>query len=243
MFWLSYYTIGLQLQPHNFNNENLPYNPVRSPDPSLSAHTEVSSSLFLLTSTQLPQHQITLSAWSVIHSLPDHPDHLFMCRFVSDCYPAITHCQKRPENYTSFAILIWIMYYPCVCVRVCVVSRFGCEGSSGRMLMDIYLPLSPDRGSFCGNHWLWCFCITRGHAGRSTAWTLKSLVGSPEGLWSHSTGNKGRLLRSQSIRFYFCLIFSFWLNPVAHFIAQYLERNWILLCPVVKNDSKPFTVL
>lgn len=123
--WISYCTMGLQLQPHNFTKVKLPCNPVRSPTPSLSVHTEVFGSLFLLTSTQLPQHQIMLSAWSVVHSLPDHPDHLFMGRFVSDCYPAITHCQKRPENYTSFAILIWIMHYFCVrgCACVCVWSH------------------------------------------------------------------------------------------------------------------------
>lgn len=76
------------------------------------------------TSTQLPLHQIS--------SAPqDRTGHLFMCRFVSDCCFAITHCQMQPQHYTSFATLIWIMYHSSVqgCgSRARVVSQFGTRG-------------------------------------------------------------------------------------------------------------------
>lgn len=76
------------------------------------------------TSTQLPLHQIS--------SAPqDRAGHLFMCRFVSDCCFAITHCQGRPRRYTSFATLIWIMYHSSVqgCgSRARVVSQFRTRG-------------------------------------------------------------------------------------------------------------------
>lgn len=76
------------------------------------------------TSTQLPLHQIS--------SAPqDRTGHLFMCRFVSDCCFAITHCQRQLQHYTSFATLIWIMHHSSVqgCgSQARVVSQFRTWG-------------------------------------------------------------------------------------------------------------------
>lgn len=84
--------------------------------PSLATHTHthaqqsLSYDINAITPTQhhllhLPSYRCH-DAWSVIHSTHDNHAHLFMCRFVSGWSSIITHCR----NYTSFVILLWIMY-------------------------------------------------------------------------------------------------------------------------------------
>lgn len=108
-----------QPQSRSLNEERLRRDPVKSPAP-----TQRTNSQQPRTSTQLPLHQIS--------SAPqDRAGHLFMCRFVSDCCFAITHCQGQPQRYTSFATLIWIMYHSSVqgCgSRARVVSQFRTRG-------------------------------------------------------------------------------------------------------------------
>ena len=79
-------------------------------------------------------------ACSVIHSIHDNCDHLFICRFVSDCSSIIKHCQLAPPE--PYIICCISMNYVLVsCLRpsmcVCVGSQAGNVDYSRGMLMDI----------------------------------------------------------------------------------------------------------
>ena len=93
-------------------------------------------------------------ARSIVHSIHDNPDTSFRCRSVWHWSSIITDCQKHPENYTSFALLLWIMHQSHVCRPVWSHQLDLSRGT----LMDVS-PLLPDSVIID-------YCDARGHAGR-----------------------------------------------------------------------------
>lgn len=130
---------------------------------SLSTHTFPAASSFAGTSTQLPLHQIS--------SAPqDRTGHLFVCRFVSECYTlsgaaaALYIICHIGMNYASRLRM----------ASPCGLSIWLRKASCGGRLHPRRLP---GRGSFRPDHWLWCSRIARGHAGRCTAVTPEAPSG------------------------------------------------------------------
>lgn len=165
-------------------------NSVQICNPTPVTHTSVCSNLSLMTSMQLPPHQIISYICHPTDVRAPAASYILFMTILIICLcadlsvtvaPLLYNVRGTPELY--IICYITMNYVLVSCMKLCmrVWSHKLDTWTIAEECQWTYLPLPVDSGSICGNHWLWFCSFAWGHAGRCPAQLWTSLINPQEG--------------------------------------------------------------
>lgn len=190
-----------------------------TPTPPLSqaTHTDIRSNLSLMTSMQLPSHQIISYICHPTDVRAPAASYILFMTILIICLCADLSVTVAPLLHivrSTPGTIHHLLYYYELCISLmyetvhgCVVLQVGCVDYSRGMLMDVSAAASWQRFI------LWWLSIVMLFFRPRTCEQMYSTdtditVKPPGGPWSHLTGINGRLLFSCSIQFHFRSVIS-----------------------------------